>query len=176
MLVEHRKMEANCSDMEKSSSKELKTFNTESLYQQFYRLTWKKKKQKGILWIKRMGEAHNALKCLRDRQNHQSSKTKASLPRQAEGNRARSALQDPAPWTPGDTEPEHPQCPTTLCTTSASKDSSKSCSGRRTDTNNIPDSLKHIVLELAQELLETWVTWKLPLRRESNTAPNTSKE
>lgn len=48
-------MEANCSDMEKSRSKELKTLNTESLYQQFYRLTWKKKKQKGILWIKKDG-------------------------------------------------------------------------------------------------------------------------
>lgn len=100
-----------------------------------------------------MGEAHNALKWIHGKQNHQSPKAKAPPPRQAKGNGARSEI---LPLNPRD----------------RAKDSSKSCSGRRTNPNNITDSLKHIVLDLPQELLGTWVTWKLPWWRESNTAPN----
>lgn len=52
------------------------------------------KEAKGIWWIKGMGEAHNTLKCLL------AHKINLPKPRQAKGNGARSAPQNPVPWTP----------------------------------------------------------------------------
>lgn len=117
-----------------------------------------------------MAEAHNALKCLL------ADKTNLPKPRHHLQGRPREMEPGLLPkiLNPRVTEPKHLPCPQHSAPPLHPRTAPRAAVAEEPTPTMY--GLKHIVLDLAQELLGIWVTWKLPLGRESNTATNTTKE